>query len=514
MKKKALTLLLVLGVVLVAMAYPEGEARRRMALRAQSLRNLTPGRKDVADEIRRIADSLGDGGRDAFYFSTLNVLSDQLFSEGRFSQADKVAREMDREAAGAHDRLSRAISRRLRGQMFFKLSQPQMALHELDTALMLSPGHELDLNAFSTHTSINEWRAIVAMQLKDTLKAIGAMRSYRSAVDYWRSVGWQDSTRHFEVTALAYEADEELWHGDKSRAAHLLDKAAGEMLSGLPSRAYEHYYYARLRLNVKNGDYGAALRDADTLLHAHMDFPWFYIRDLRDKARILVLADRHAESRELYERAAEMQDSMSAVQISRQLADLSSLYDSEIYHQQRIVSRTRLIGILCVAALLFILAVFLSVSYYRQRRRNHILVDKLQDYDRLIATAPVEAAVAPDGAVAPTDDTELMVRIIRFLKEDKAYSDPSFGRRQLASAMNVSVDTVARAIRECRNMTVHAFINSIRLDEARRLLEESEMTLAEIAGAVGFGTTRTFQRIFKENYSMSPSQYRDISRSN
>ena len=251
MKKKALTLLLVLAVVLVAMAYPEGEARRRMALRAQSLRNLTPGRKDVADEIRRIADSLGDGGRDAFYFSTLNVLSDQLFSEGRFSQADKVAREMDREAAGAHDRLSRAISRRLRGQMFFKLSQPQMALHELDTALMLSPGHELDLNAFSTHTSINEWRSIVAMQLKDTLKAIGAMRSYRSAVDYWRSVGWQDSTRHFEVTALAYEADEELWHGDKSRAAHLLDKAAGEMLSGLPSRAYEHYYYARLRLNVK-----------------------------------------------------------------------------------------------------------------------------------------------------------------------------------------------------------------------------------------------------------------------
>lgn len=512
MKKRTLALLLVWATLLVAATHPQGEARRQMALRAQSLRNLTPGRENTANEIRRIADSLAAGGRDVFYFSTLNVLSDQLFSEGRFSEADKVTQEMDREAAEANDRLARAISRRMRGQMYFKLSQPGRALHELDTALIISPAHELDLNSFSTHASINEWRVIAALQLKDTVKAIGAMRSYRAAVDHWRSAGWQDSTRHFEVTARAYEADEKLWHGDRNGAARLLEKAAADILPSLPARAYEHFYYARTRLSMENGDYESALRDIDTLLLAHKDFPWFYIPDLRMKARILSLSGRHSASRELYERAAEMRDSLSAVQISRQLADLTSLYDSEIDHQHHIVSRTRIIGIACVAALLFILAVFLSVSYCRQRRRNHILVEKLQDYDRRVASAPAETASPQDKATVPADDSELMVKITRFIRKDKAYSDPSFGRMQLATAMKVSVDTVARAIRECRDMTVHNFINSIRLDEARHLLEESEMSLAEIATAVGFGTTRTFQRIFKDNYSMSPSQYRDISR--
>ena len=505
-------LLTALFATLAVMARPDGDPRRHMALRAQSLRNLTPEGHDVSGEIRNIADTLGRGGRDAFYFSTLNILVDQLFSEGRFAEADNVVREMDREATAAKDRLARAISRRLRGQMLFKLSQPEMALHELDTALILAPHHELDLNSFSTQTSINEWRAIVSLQLKDTLKAIGAMRSYRTAVDYWRSAGWQDSTRHFEVTALAYEADEALWQGDRAKASQLLDKAKAYMLPHLPARAYEHWYYADIRLLTAEGRHAEALRDADILLATHRDFPWFYITDLRTKARILGEAGHNSESRELYERAAEMRDSLSAGQISRQLADLSSLYGSEIDRQQRIAANTQLFAVICVASLLFILVLFLSYSYMRQRQRNRLLVEKLHDYDRRVETAEKNEESEQASDCSDSGDSALMTMIEAYMRREKPFSDPSFGRKQLAAAMKSSVGTVARCIRESRCMTVHSLVNAFRLDESRHLLEDSEMTLAEIASAVGFGTTRTFQRIFKENYSMSPSQYRDISR--
>ena len=57
-------------------------------------------------------------------------------------------------------------------------------------------------------------------------------------------------------------------------------------------------------------------------------------------------------------------------------------------------------------------------------------------------------------------------------------------------------------------MGFHDYINSLRLSDACRLLTTTDESVSKIATEVGFGTSRTFNRVFLENFGMSPREYR------
>lgn len=64
--------------------------------------------------------------------------------------------------------------------------------------------------------------------------------------------------------------------------------------------------------------------------------------------------------------------------------------------------------------------------------------------------------------------------------------------------------TVSREL----GLTFGGFINTLRIDAACGALEEGDRKIADIAGDVGFGSIRTFNRIFKENTGMTPYEYK------
>ena len=52
------------------------------------------------------------------------------------------------------------------------------------------------------------------------------------------------------------------------------------------------------------------------------------------------------------------------------------------------------------------------------------------------------------------------------------------------------------------------YINSLRVSESCKMLRTRNMSITEIAYAVGFGTLRTFNRAFMKQMGISPSEYR------
>ncbi|MCL2511178.1 MAG: helix-turn-helix transcriptional regulator, partial [Bacteroidales bacterium] len=54
------------------------------------------------------------------------------------------------------------------------------------------------------------------------------------------------------------------------------------------------------------------------------------------------------------------------------------------------------------------------------------------------------------------------------------------------------------------------YINDLRLDEAKRLLDNSDLTIESIALDCGFNTSRTFYNQFRERYRMTPAAYRKV----
>jgi transcriptional regulator GlxA family with amidase domain len=54
------------------------------------------------------------------------------------------------------------------------------------------------------------------------------------------------------------------------------------------------------------------------------------------------------------------------------------------------------------------------------------------------------------------------------------------------------------------------FITYLRLDEAKRLLDNSDLTIENIAYECGFNTSRTFYTQFRERYRITPAAYRRV----
>lgn len=68
---------------------------------------------------------------------------------------------------------------------------------------------------------------------------------------------------------------------------------------------------------------------------------------------------------------------------------------------------------------------------------------------------------------------------------------------------------ITNAIHENFNCNFKTYINGIRINESKRLLEKTDLNIGEIAFKVGFNSQSHFNRVFKNEMNISPTQYRE-----
>lgn len=83
----------------------------------------------------------------------------------------------------------------------------------------------------------------------------------------------------------------------------------------------------------------------------------------------------------------------------------------------------------------------------------------------------------------------------------------------LAAHAHVSDRHLTRIFTTELGTTPHAYIESVRVEQARNELESSDATLERIASACGFGTTDTLVRAFRRRLNTTPTEYRNRFRS-
>ncbi|WP_197982423.1 GlxA family transcriptional regulator [Frigoribacterium sp. CFBP 13707] len=82
------------------------------------------------------------------------------------------------------------------------------------------------------------------------------------------------------------------------------------------------------------------------------------------------------------------------------------------------------------------------------------------------------------------------------------------GVDRLAAAAHLSRRTFVRAFRASTGTTPAAWVRSRRLDEARRLLETSDLTVYQVSAACGFGDPVTLRQAFVKAFGSTPTSYR------
>lgn len=488
--------------------YDYDEALRRVVT-VQKLQNYNPGDPSVVPQMTTIIDSMRSDGKDACYFGAVNVLIDRLFADGRFAEADSLAVRMHQEAIQEDDSLAIAMSKRVRAQILYKLSQSNRALEEILSAIPYVTEPLKSKTHFGTATSLNEWIHIIAQEKSDSSLIRKTGKAYADLVtQYLYENSFIDPTAHYPVTALAFEAENALSDNSIKKAEILLDSASRLMIPTIPARAYEHFFHTRASFQMAIGNYNGALADVDTLLQTHSCFPWFYLRNLQLKAEVENKAGLHEESAKTYSKYIAYHDSVSSKLTDRRLHDLTLLYRSELNKEERRTHRIRLISLGSVTLLLLILLAVTFRHTVAERKRNRLLVERLHEFD--LAEQTLFQSISED--IETSENISDIMRLDKHMIKDRPYTDPALSRKELADFLGITQDALAQMIRNERDCSVHAYINSFRTEEARRILDsDSEISIADIATTLGFGTTRTLQRAFKEHFDMTPSQYRTAS---
>ena len=88
-------------------------------------------------------------------------------------------------------------------------------------------------------------------------------------------------------------------------------------------------------------------------------------------------------------------------------------------------------------------------------------------------------------------------------------SNPDFSLSYFANKLNYSTEHLSRIFKEFSGTNFKNFLNNQRINEAKRLLIETNMDIVEIARLCGFNTIRSFNTRFKLTVNTTPSNYRN-----
>jgi transcriptional regulator GlxA family with amidase domain len=120
----------------------------------------------------------------------------------------------------------------------------------------------------------------------------------------------------------------------------------------------------------------------------------------------------------------------------------------------------------------------------------------------------VDARQAQSNYVIPevlANGDELVARIVSRV-EKSLPTMPSVA--SLAKDFRVAERTLARHVQRATGQSTRALLQSVRLGRARALLEQSRMTVEQVAAAVGYGDPTALRRLMRKRSGVSPSQFR------
>ena len=93
---------------------------------------------------------------------------------------------------------------------------------------------------------------------------------------------------------------------------------------------------------------------------------------------------------------------------------------------------------------------------------------------------------------------------------DDHYADPGICADQIGDALGVSAAYVSRMLKQSTGLGVVDHIHRARLQRAKELLTDTQLSLDEVAQQVGFSSRFTLTRSFKRYEEMTPGAWREL----
>ncbi len=115
-----------------------------------------------------------------------------------------------------------------------------------------------------------------------------------------------------------------------------------------------------------------------------------------------------------------------------------------------------------------------------------------------------QSQYSPFLAVGPQEET-IVAKVLRHVTD---HIDAPLSIEQLADAVGVSRRTFSRVFAKHANMTPSAFVEQVRVDFSRKLLEETDLPMKTVAFRCGFHSANHMRIVFAKRLDTTPRDYR------
>jgi AraC-like DNA-binding protein len=128
-------------------------------------------------------------------------------------------------------------------------------------------------------------------------------------------------------------------------------------------------------------------------------------------------------------------------------------------------------------------------------------------------TVPAEIPDVTDEKpfLPPDKIREIIDKLTPVMNTARPYLDPGLTLPMLADMTGVPRNNLSLAINEGAGQNFYDFINSYRIREVKKQLEDPgnhEINLLNLAFNSGFNSKATFNSVFKKNTGMTPTEYK------
>lgn len=188
--------------------------------------------------------------------------------------------------------------------------------------------------------------------------------------------------------------------------------------------------------------------------------------------------------------------------------------ESALKEEQLRRQRARILLVSGILSLTLLLLAAALMLYGRQRKRNYALFLKIMEQDAAGKPENENPAPPQDGenATETTRRHKLFVSLRNYLLTDRNFAGTGIDTDMLVYQLSTNRSYLFEAVKSHTGKTLQEYINDLRMEEARKILENGEDPIEEIASKCGYNTTRTFYRLFRLRYNISPAAYRKMYR--
>ncbi len=110
----------------------------------------------------------------------------------------------------------------------------------------------------------------------------------------------------------------------------------------------------------------------------------------------------------------------------------------------------------------------------------------------------------------PKSKVVLAKRVCRYLTENM---DSRFTIDQLSVYFHVSGTQIKSSFKSVYGTSVYSFVRTQKMQEAARMLKQTNHTILDIAGRFGYDNGSKFAKAFRDVMGVSPAEYREVEKS-